>query len=179
VNLSTQWSTVAGSAYKLFEHNGSPILYITNGGGQGATWWEKNGLCLYQSTNGASLAAGLGNQIQQVYHDIFVPGQWVNITFVNDGTDIKLYVNGKLNSDITDAANRVNASGVKWQTGDWKWGGLVGGGGEPAPVGKSEIRNFYWWSDKVLTSSEISEIVSSKSSSTTSTYIPEPYDKLA
>ena len=148
VNLDSTWSAVAGSAYPVFTHaGGSPSFYINNGGGANATWGADatNGVLIYQAT-----AVG---QLMQVYNNSFTPGGgWKNITIVCDGTYVRYYVNGVEDTNISDAANRTNTTGVKWNSGVWAWAGLNQGG--QIPTGKSQIRNFYWWSDKALSAAE-------------------------
>jgi len=169
IQVSSAWPTVGGDWYKIFSNGGnSPAFGINNGGGPGQSWWESNGVTILQST-------AAGNQNFQVYSgSILVPGQWVTITFVCDGTNVNLYVNGILNSTITGKSDRTNTSGINWISSPaWKWEGLTGGG--PTPTGKCQIKNFYWWSNKVLTAAEISTLTASASPGT-STYLPEPYD---
>lgn len=177
VNLDSTWSTVAGSTYNLFKHAESPDFYINNGGAAGATWGAdaRNGVCIFQSTVGASTT--IGKKLQQVYRNSFTPGSgWKNITFICDGTDIKYYVNGILDANITGAAGRTNKTGIKWNTAAWTWGGMTGTAAPP--VGKSKIRNFYWWSDKALTPAEQTTLLGNSATSGSlgsSTYMPEPF----
>jgi hypothetical protein len=164
IKLETTWNTVSGSTFPLFLHAGSPNFYINNGGAAPVDWWEVNGICMYQSTIGSSVVRP--NENQQVYNQLLTPGSWVNIIVVSDGIHVNTYVNGVLNSTITDAANRTNTSGIRWQTGAWTWGGLVGttNAGAPVPTaGKCKIRNFYWFSNKVLSASEIATLQMSRS----------------
>jgi len=171
VNLDSTWSTVAGSTYPVFTHaGGSPSFYINNGGAAGASWGADatNGVLIYQST-----AVG---QLMQVYRNSFTPGTgYKNITFVCDGTDVKYYVNGVEDTNISDAANRTNKTGVKWNSGTWAWAGLNQGG--PIPTGKSKIRNFYWWSNKALSADERTTLLGSATTAGSlgsSTYMPQP-----
>ena len=175
VNLDSTWSTVAGSAYPVFTHaGGSPSFYINNGGAAGATWGADatNGVLIYQATVG-----GPGGQQMQVYADSFVPGTgYKNIMVVCDGTDVKYYVNGVLDTNISAASDRTNKTGVKWTTGTWAWAGLNQGG--PIPTGKSKIRNFYWWSNKALSDDERTTLLGNAATAGSlgaSTYMPEPY----
>ena len=173
VNLASDWSAVAGSAYPVFTHaGGSPAFYITTGGAAGATWWQKNGVLIYQATVG-----GTGGQLMQVYADSFVPGTgYKNITVVCDGTAVNYYVNGVL-ATVTNGSS-VNTTGVKWNSGAWAWAGMVEAGGAPKPTGKSKIRNFYWWSNKALSDDERTTLLGNAATAGSlgaSTYMPEPY----
>ena len=177
VNLDSTWSTVAGSTYAVFTHaGGSPSFYINNGGAAGATWWQKNGVLIYQATVG-----GTGGQLVQVYADSFAPGTgYKNITVVCDGTAVNYYVNGVL-ATVTNGSS-VNTTGVKWNSGAWAWAGMVEAGGVPKPTGKSKIRNFYWWSNKALSDDERTTLLGNAATAGSlgaSTYMPEPigYDK--
>ena len=175
VKLESTWSTVAGSTYAVFTHaGGSPSFYINNGiGSPPATWWQKNGVLIYQATVG-----GTGGQLMQVYADSFVPStaSYKNIMVVCDGTAVNYYVDGVL-ATVTNGSS-VNTTGVKWNTGAWAWGGMVEAGGVAPPLGKSKIRNFYWWSNKALSADERTTLLGNAAmagSLGASTYMPEPY----
>jgi hypothetical protein len=175
IQLASGWSKVGGSTYNLFENgDSSPVFGINNGGDSTATWYEKNGVYIGQKTVGTST----NGKNYQVYKEC-LSTKFTTVTVVCDGTTINLYINGVLNKDITDATDRTNTSGILWTKGDWKWKGLTGAGGEKSPLaGLVKIKNFYWWSNKALSSKDISDLIETPDPDPkTSTYIPEPYSK--
>jgi len=176
IQLASGWSSVGGSAYYLFKHAGySPYFSINNGSPTGS-WYEHNGVTIDQQTIGNSGYGG--NADIQVYNGV-LSTSWTNITFVSNGTNITLYVNGVPMTNITSPDLRVNTTGIKWDKGPWTWEGLSGRYSEPRPgAGLVSIKNFYWWSNKALSPTDISTLIGTPAPSPkTSTYVPEPYSK--
>jgi hypothetical protein len=90
------------------------------------------------------------------------PGTYFNLTYVVTGGKLTTYING-----VKDAAGEVSGT-FTWGTGTppWQWGGSSNG-----PI---KVKNAYWF-NKGLTDAEVTTLAS-PSSSTTSTFIPEPYN---
>jgi len=156
IKLEAGWSSVGGSTYYLFKHAGYSPYFSINTGSLTGDWFERNGVAIDQQTIGNSAYGG--NADVQVYNGI-LSTSWTNITVVSNGTNITLYVNGVPTTNITAPDLRVNTSGIKWDTGPWTWEGLTGRYSEPRPgAGLVQMKNFYWWSNRALTSSEIVQL---------------------
>jgi len=158
IQLAPGWSSVGGSAYYLFKHAGySPYFSINNGKGGPGNWGETNGVTIDQQTIGNSAYGG--NADVQVYNG-GLSTEWTTVTVVSDGTYVNLYLNGILTTNITAPDLRVNTTGIKWVTGQWTWEGLTGRYNEPRPgAGLVQMKNFYWWSNRALSTSDISQFI--------------------
>ena len=98
------------------------------------------------------------------------PGTWFNLTWVVNGSDFDLYINGT--KDVDDKYHPGPAGDkYTWPVPDqlWVWGG------DPANkdgYGYIKVKNMYFW-NKALTADEIKTLTGTTAAA--STYTVEPY----
>jgi hypothetical protein len=150
--LESGWANVGNGVFELFAHEFDSV----EGGTYPSPYFGllRNGFSIEQAINVPSSANGR-EFTDQNYNNVITPGSatWTNITVVADGTYVNLYVNGVAKTNFT---GELNTSGIKWNTGSWSWGGLSP---STTAAGLVKMRNFYWWSNKALSSTEILQFI--------------------